>query len=85
MNQQSQIIEDFPNYKIYTNGEVENIKTKRILKHKVDTPGYAYVTLFKKGMYKNMSIHRLLGKYFIPRPHNDCTLVDHIDRNKLTI
>ena len=83
MTQQSQIIEGFPNYRIYTNGDVQNIKTGRILKARINTGGYKFVTLSEKGLYKHMRTHRLLGIYFKSKPSSTCTMVDHIDRDRL--
>ncbi len=71
----------FENYKIYENGDVENIKTKRILKTGTDTHGYLRVKLCKDGKGTNINIHRLIALHYIPNPDNK-KCVDHIDRNK---
>ena len=83
MTEQSKDIEEFPNYRIYPNGDVQNIKTCRILKACVNSPGYKFVTLCKKGTYKSVYIHRLLGIYFKSKPSSECTMIDHIDRDRL--
>ena len=71
----------FENYKIYENGDVENVKTKRILKPQTDTPGYLYVILYKDGKRTNMKIHRLIALHYIQNSENK-KCIDHIDRNK---
>jgi hypothetical protein len=74
-------IENYPNYKIYANGNVENIKTGRILKQILGNHGYLVVCLRNNAGQKLHIIHRLLGKYYIPNPNN-YPCIDHIDRNR---
>jgi hypothetical protein len=74
-------IENYPNYKIYANGNVENIKTGRILKPNLTIHGYLYVNLYNNEGTKKHKIHRLLAKYYIANPNN-YPCIDHIDRNK---
>ena len=74
-------IENYTNYKIYANGNVENIKTGRMLKPRLDGRGYLQVCLCNIEGKKDHRIHRLLGKYYIPNPNNyQC--IDHIDKNR---
>lgn len=73
-------IKDFPNYLIFRNGAVLNIKKKLFLKQSIDTPGYIYVRLTNDSGIKPYRIHRLLAIHYIPNPHNYLE-VDHIDRN----
>ncbi len=74
-------IENFPNYKIYANGNVENIKSGRMLKPGIDGTGYLKVELCNHTGKKTHKIHRLLGKYYIANPNN-YPCIDHIDQNK---
>ncbi len=75
-------IEHYPNYEIFQDGRVKNIKTERFLTQHIDTTGYYKVTLSKKGKQKTFRIHRLIGKVFLENPNNYKT-IDHINRNKL--
>lgn len=53
-------------------------KPERILKQQTDRKGYARVSLGKR---KNLAVHRLVAKAFIPNPQNK-PQVNHIDGNK---
>ena len=72
-------VPNYPNYKIYRNGDVENIKTKRILKPHLNKQGYKIVSLVNNKKKKNFLIHRLLGLCYIENPENKLC-VDHINR-----
>ena len=72
-------IENYPNYKIYPNGQVENVKTGKILKPVLDGHGYLCISLCNINGKKTHKIHKLLGKYYVANPNNyNC--IDHIDR-----
>ncbi len=71
----------FENYKIHRNGDVENVKTNKILKAFTNNMGYLNVGLCKDGKVTNMRIHRLIALHFIPNLDNK-KCIDHIDRNK---
>lgn len=77
-------IVDFPGYWISNTGLVKS--KKQILKpilHKVDAKTKRfYVSLYKNGKPKIMSVARLVAIAFIPNPENKPN-VDHIDRNVL--
>ena len=79
---------DYPNYKIYENGTIKNIKTDKFLKVKLNkdrkrTNHDSYmVALYKDGKRKYFHLHRLLALHFIPNLNN-YPEVDHIDRNHL--
>lgn len=87
------IIEEFPEYKINTNGDVfSRYKNKtsivvdewRQLVPVLDKGvGYLIVTMVNATtkVRKNQFIHRLLAKSFIPNPENK-PHVNHIDGNK---
>lgn len=75
-------------YQINRLGQVKSIasgknrKVGQILKLKLYSSGYLFVTLCKDNVHKQCSIHRLLGLQFIPNPENKYS-IDHIDRNPL--
>lgn len=87
------IIEEFPEYKINTNGEVFSrykyktsivIDEWRPLVIVLDKgTGYFLVTMINATtkVRKNQFIHRLLAKSFLPNPENK-PHVNHIDGNK---
>lgn len=69
-------IKDFPDYSIYTNG---NIYSKRLGGDKaiqLDKDGYQVVTLSHNKKRKTFKIHRLLATYFIPNKEGK-PLVNH--------
>lgn len=88
----TEIIKDFPNYRINTLGEIEScykgtssIATTnwKPIKQVYDKScGYMLVTLCHKGVRKNKRVHRLLMESFIPNEHNK-QHINHIDGNKL--
>jgi hypothetical protein len=71
-------------YLISDNGEVISVKNSfhKILRKRINSRGYYYVNLCKNGKYKSVSIHRIVGKYFIDNPNN-YNVLNHIDGNKL--
>ena len=74
-------IRNFPNYKIFEDGTIKNIKFNRDMKIKINNKGYKSISLYN-GKYKGFLVHRLLALAYIPNPENkEC--IDHIDRNKL--
>lgn len=77
---QSKIIEPFPNYLIYEDGRVENIKTGRILKSRIRSR-YLCITLSNNKVKKDYLVHRLVALAFIPNPENKAT-VNHIDGDR---
>lgn len=74
-------IENYPNYVIYEDGRVQNIKTGRFLKTRVSTNGYILVDLCNLGIQKCLQIHRILAEAFISNPDNK-SQVNHKDGNK---
>lgn len=73
------LIPDYENYSINNLGQVKNLKTGKILKHRIDTEGYYYVSLCKNGKVKNFLVHKLLTKLFLGINGG---VIDHIDGNK---
>lgn len=76
-----QIIKDYPNYIVYSNGKVYSIKNKKYLTPRIDHKGYVCYRLSKDGLTKEFKAHRLVANAFIA---NDKHLpqVNHIDENK---
>jgi len=66
-------------YKISNLGNVKNLKTGKINIPK--SKGYQTVTLYKDGVKKITTIHRLVAKAFIPNPNN-YDIVNHKDETK---
>ena len=72
-------IEDYPNYLIYNDGRVWSKFGKgRFLKQSPNAYGYRMVQLWNKNGGKNLLVHRLVAKAYIPNPDNHPT-VDHIN------
>ena len=70
-------------YLISPFGKVYSIKTKKILKAKINKPGrYLYVSLGSNKEKKTIAIHRLVGTHFIPNIEGKRE-VHHIDHNPL--
>ena len=67
-------------YQINRLGQVRRIASGKILKP-INLRGYLLVDLYKDGVRKQCSIHRLVGFQFVPNPENKPT-IDHIDRNR---
>ena len=83
MTAEYKYIKGFPQYVIYTDGRVLNIKTKKFLKQHNDSCGYKHVTLYRgtKRSRKTFKVHRLVADAFIPNPNN-LQEVNHKDENK---
>lgn len=75
-------IKDFPDYYVSDTGLIKS--KKKILKPiKHTTKGkynYFFVSLYKNGQQKAVSISRIVAKTFIPNPYNKPN-IDHINRN----
>ena len=64
-------IEGFANYQITDDGKVWSKNTKRYLTPTKSQDGYLRVKLcYGDGRYKNVSVHRIVAKMFIPNPNN---------------
>lgn len=70
-------------YQISNFGRVKSKKnnTEKILNNNIDGRGYVFVILCKNGIKKTYRVHRLVGIYFIPNPHNYPCL-NHKNENK---
>lgn len=76
MSEWIKIAED-PRYEIDIDGNVRDVKTKRVLKPFLSHNGYVKVSLGGK----NRMVHRLLAMTFIPNPNN-LPFINHKDENK---
>ena len=75
-------IEDYPNYMVSNMGRVKSLRGKgKILKIKKEKNGYIRINLYKKGVNKHFSVHRLVAQAFIPNPENK-PQIDHINTNR---
>lgn len=69
-------------YAVSSKGRVMNLKTGRVLKNRINTKGYRFITLCKgDGKPKQIGVHRLVAQAFIPNPLN-LPQINHIDENK---
>ena len=68
-------------YLINKEGEIYSIKSKKILKPKINTHNYYTIKLCKNGIKKIYKLHRLLAIQYIPNPEGK-PVIDHIDRNR---
>ena len=71
------------NYECSNEGNIRNIKTKRILKPWISN-GYYYTWLGKINDKKfKTTVHRIIGLTFLKNDDNNLIEIDHIDRNRL--
>lgn len=69
-------------YFVSTYGNVENARTGQILKPGIEGSGYYFVFLYKEGMRKKITVHRLVADAFIENLENK-RCVDHVNNDKL--
>lgn len=69
-------------YKVSNLGNIKRFNKSKNRKFNINRNGYVLVNLYKNGTSKNLSVHRLVAKSFIPNPENK-PQVNHIDGNKL--
>jgi len=73
-----QPIKNYENYLITENGLVFNTKLNKYLKIQTNRYGYKVVQLYKNGIPKKFSIHRLIAIQYIKNPYNKLE-VNHIN------
>jgi len=73
-------IDNYPNYKVSSNGRVINKNTGKILKPRRGSNGYLRVSLYDPSVkkQKDLSIHRLVADTFYDGEHEHLD-VNHID------
>ena len=71
-------IKNYENYLIRESGIVFNTKLNKYLKIQTDRYGYRIVQLYKNGIPKKFSIHRLIAIQYIINPYNKPE-VNHIN------
>jgi hypothetical protein len=84
----------FSNYRIYSDGRVQNRTTKQFLSHLIHPKGYHQVVMKSDlGEWKNLYVHRLVGKVFNPinkrdsknrkicASHTDCNRHNNTKKN----
>ena len=74
------IIENFPNYEIFDNGQIFDIKNQKWCTQ-FNYNGYLGVCLSNDKERKKFYVHRLVAQTFIPNPNN-LPQVNHKDENK---
>lgn len=74
-------VNGFEHYEVSSMGRIRS--TDRILKGGLDPDGYRTILLYPKptGKRKNVRLHRLIAKHFIPNPDN-LPQINHINGNK---
>ena len=82
MNYQWVISSDFPEYIIFSSGEVFSLLTYKFLKAVPDTQGYLRLRLKNRvGCFKDVLLHRLVAMLFVSNPNN-LPEVNHKDENR---
>lgn len=77
-------IPGFPGYHVTKDGKVysrKQYKNYKLIKCKIKSTGYKYVTLRKESRSYSIGIHRLVAMVYIPNPNN-YPVVMHLDDNK---
>ena len=69
-------------YKINEYGDIFSILKNKLLKPYISNKGYKIVELWKDGIGKKFSVHKLVAINFVPNPNN-FPIVLHRDNNKL--
>lgn len=73
----------YPNYGIYEDGRILNLKSGKFLTPEITKKGKGYprVTLCAFGVTKRFFVHRLVAELFVPRKESDGGFVNHKDGN----
>ena len=61
---------EYPNYIIYTNGDVYSKPWKRYKKPTKDKDGYLFMIFYKNGKSKLLKVHRVVAITYLPNPNN---------------
>jgi len=81
------ILSNYPKYKLYSDGRIEGLSTKKVfIRPAMTADGYHQVNvisnLAKNGYRHSIKLHRLIAMAFVDNPHGH-NEVNHIDGNKL--
>lgn len=68
-------INRYPNYEASSEGEIRNVKTKRVLKEQTTGRGYKRVTMYRDKHAEDRKVHRLVAEAFYGE--HDGLDVDH--------
>lgn len=83
MNNEFVKLKKYPNYEIDINGNLRNIKTKKIIKPRLNTNGYLrYSIKDENNIMREVSQHRLLKLTFDYKDGCENLFIDHINCNK---
>lgn len=70
------------NYSVSPEGKITNLSTNRVIKPSLNPQnGYLYVALWKNGIGKTYSVHRLVAAAYCPNPESKPN-VNHIDSDR---
>lgn len=73
-------IKEYQNYEVSDSGEVRKFGGIKNLKKSLSTNGYHKVRLFKDGIGKTRTIHKLVAETFLTK--QDGLVINHIDKDK---
>lgn len=68
-------------YEVSTHGNVRNLTSGKLLKHRNNGNGYIRIELWKDHKGRKFYVHRLVADAFLDRPQG-CTEVNHKDLNR---
>ena len=77
-------IKDFETYAINKNGEIKDLRSKKLVKQfpNIKAGNYLQVNLVNENGYTQRRVHRLVLETFVPRSSYSDVEADHIDRNR---
>lgn len=76
-------IDNYPNYKIYKDGRVYSLVSKKFLSTPKTRNGYNVVSLSKNGIAKTKYVHHLVAECFLNHKERSKKIhIDHIDSDK---
>lgn len=75
-------IDNYPNYIISNIGEIQNVRSKRILKPALDAKGYYEINLWRQNKGTTLQVHQLVYKAFSKDNNLQGFVINHIDGDK---
>lgn len=83
MEEQWREIAAFPQYRVSNLGQVQNVRTERILHPSITPQGHLKLNLLKDGVKHTRQINQLVGFHFLDKPpREDFISTIHLDGNK---